>query len=71
MINKYSDKLQSRRYIARGTVISLKAFFYVPKGEDDTRLVYDLTASGMNDTLWDPKFWMKSAEPLICHGLEA
>ena len=65
MIKKNVDKVRSRRYISRGTVISLKAFFYVPKGEDDTRLVYDLTASGLNGALWDPTFWMPLVENVL------
>ena len=50
MIKIKVDKVRSRRYITGGTVISLTAFFYVSKGEDYIRLVYALTASGLNDT---------------------
>ena len=48
MIKKKIDKVQSRRYIDGGTVLSLTALFYVPNREDDTRKVYDLTALRMN-----------------------
>ena len=51
MTNKKVDRFQIRRSISGGTVISLTDFFYVPKEEDDIRLVCDLTASGMNDKL--------------------
>ena len=54
MIKKKVDKVQSRRYIDGGTLISLTAFFYVPKGEDDIRLVYDLTYSGLNAAFFAP-----------------
>ena len=49
MIKKKIDRVQSWCYIYGDTVLSLTAFFYVPKVEDDIRLVYDLTASGLND----------------------
>ena len=28
-------------------------------------MVYDLTACGMNEALWDPKFWMTSVENIL------
>ena len=65
MIKKKVDKVQIWRCISGVTVISLIAFFYVPKGENDTILVYDLTASGLNDALWDPTFWMTSVDNII------
>ena len=51
MTKKKVDRFRIRLSISRGTVISLTAFFYVPKEEDDIILVCDLTASGMNDKL--------------------
>ena len=33
----------------------LTHYLYVPKGED-TRMVYNGTSSGLNNTLWDPHF---------------
>ena len=65
MIKKKIDKVQSRRYIDGGTVLSLTALFYVPKGEDDIRLVYDLTALVLNDAFWVPTFWMPSVETFL------
>ena len=35
------------------------------KGEDDIRLVYDLTASVLNDALWAPMFWMPSLDNVL------
>jgi hypothetical protein len=29
-------------------------FFAVPKGEDDIRLVYNVTSSGLNKMVWAP-----------------
>ena len=60
MIKKNIDKVWERRYIAGGTVLSLTVLFYVPKGEDDIRLVYDIMALGLNDTMRAPTFWMSS-----------
>jgi hypothetical protein len=37
-------------------VVSLTAFFHVPKGEDDLRLVYDGSVSGLKDAMWMPRF---------------
>jgi len=47
------EKLKSvrdRRYVKAGQVKSLTSFFAVPKGEDDIRMVYDGTKSGLNDS---------------------
>ena len=65
MTNKKVDRFQIRRSISGGTVISLTDFFYVPKEEDDIRLVCDLTASGMNDKLRAPTFWMPSVDNFL------
>ena len=45
MIKEKVDKVRSRCYISGGTVPNLTVLFYVPKGDDDIRLVYNLTAS--------------------------
>ena len=41
-------KVRDRGFIGPNWVRSLTSFFRVPKGEDDIRLVYDLTVSGLN-----------------------
>jgi hypothetical protein len=53
---KVIEKLQMRRYIADGYVVSLTSFFDVPKANDDIRLVYDGSVGGLNDSLWVPRF---------------
>jgi len=61
------DKLrgvQDKGYIAEGKVVSLTSYFAVPKGAEDIRMVYDATASGLNECLWSPNFWLPSAEGL-------
>ena len=55
-IIKKLNKVRTRRYIAPGFVTSLTSFFAVPKGEDDIRMVYDASVSGLNDTIWIPRF---------------
>jgi hypothetical protein len=51
-------KARERGYIAPGMVESLTAFFAVPKGEDDIRLVYDGSVSGLNLSIWVPRFFL-------------
>jgi hypothetical protein len=52
------DKVRARGYISPGIVESLTAFFAVPKGEDDIRLVYNGSMSGLNSSLWVPCFFL-------------
>jgi hypothetical protein len=55
-------KARKRGYIAPGMVESLTAFFAVPKGEDDIRLVYDGSVSGLNLSIWVPRFYLPTLE---------
>ena len=55
IINKLSKVLE-RRYMGAGMVKSLTAFFDVPKGKDDIRMVYDGTVNGFNDSIEVPSF---------------
>lgn len=50
------QKARDRRYISAGKVVSLTAFFGVKKGDDDVRPVYDGSVSGLNDSIWMPRF---------------
>ena len=65
MIKKKIDKVWSRHYIDGGTLTSLKSLYSMPKGEDDIRLVHDITALGLNDEFWDPTFWMALIENVL------
>ena len=65
MIKKNLYKVLIRSYITGGTLLSLIALFCVPKGEDDIRLVYYLTASGLNDALWYPTFLMTFVDNVL------
>ena len=65
---KVREKLNcicDRGYVEAGVVESLTNFFCVPKGEDDIRMVYDGTASGLNDALWAPWFPLPTVESLL------
>jgi hypothetical protein len=63
------EKVINRRYLARVSsglkLKSLIKYFAVPKGLDDIRIVYDGTASGLNDDVWAPPFWLATIESLI------
>jgi hypothetical protein len=54
----------NRRYITPGRVESLTGFFSVPKGDDDLRMVYDASKSGLNASLWVPSFQLPTCETL-------
>ncbi len=53
-----------RGYIVPGLVKSLTSYFSVPKGENDLRMVYDATKSGLNASLWVPSFQLPQSETL-------
>jgi hypothetical protein len=66
--DKMKQKLHvvvAKGYIVEGEVGSLTTYFAVPKGQDDIRMVYDATVSGLNACLWVPNFWLPSAEGLF------
>jgi hypothetical protein len=56
------DKVRRLEYIGPGRVESLTSFFSVPKGEEDIRMVYDGTKSGLNDAMWAPWFALPTIE---------
>ena len=61
-------KVRDRGYIGKlllGPIKSLTHYFAVPKGENDIRMVYDMTASGLNNALWAPRFWMPTVTNII------
>jgi hypothetical protein len=55
-------KVRRKGYLAEGLVKSLTSFFTVPKGDDDVRVVYNGTKSGLNDCLWAPWFRLPTIE---------
>lgn len=61
-ILKKINKVRERGYMKPGYVKSLISFFSVPKGEDDIRVVYNGTSSGLNDACWVPRFVLPTVE---------
>jgi hypothetical protein len=59
-IAKYID----RRYIMAGAVLLSMFYFWVMKGEDDIRMVWDSTQSGENESVFAPNFFLPSVETL-------
>lgn len=61
------EKVIRRRYMIRSGIKlkSLIKYFAVPKGEKDVRIVYDATASGLNETVWAPSFWLPTIDSLV------
>jgi hypothetical protein len=51
-------KVREQGYISPGMVESLTVFFEVEKGDDDIRLVYDGSVSGLNLSIWMPHFFL-------------
>lgn len=64
-VAKKLGKVKHRRYIEKGYVKSLTSYFAVPKGTDDIRMVYDATASGLNESCWTPKFGMYTVNSVL------
>ena len=70
-VNKERVKAKVEKVMRRGylkstrpgdEVKSLMYMFDVPKGEDDIRMVYDGSKSGLNDALWAPWFPLPTAQ---------
>ena len=61
IIEKLSD-VRMKGYIKRGEVKSLTSFFAVPKSDDDIRMVYNGTSSGLNDAVWAPWFALPTVD---------
>jgi len=61
-MRKKLDKIRKLGYIRPGEVKSLTSFFSVPKGDNDIRMVYDGTKSGLNDAMWAPWFALPTIE---------
>jgi hypothetical protein len=66
------DKVRLRNYVLPGAVSNLTDFFDVPKGDEDTRVVYNGASSGLNEALWAPGFFLPiadfAARLLMCHS---
>jgi hypothetical protein len=40
-------------------------FFAIPKGEDNIRMVYNVTANKLNEAVWVPMFWLPTIDTLV------
>jgi hypothetical protein len=60
-------KLIKQRYLLMTgiKVKSLIKYFAVPKGEDDIRLIYDVTANKLNKCVWVSAFWLPTVDLLV------
>jgi hypothetical protein len=58
------EVVRDKRYVCKGTVTSLTSYFSVPKGDQDIRLVYDASKSGLNKSLWAPNFGLPTVDTL-------
>eukprot|EP00957_Ditylum_brightwellii_P161852 12323317-Ditylum_brightwellii.AAC.1 len=58
-------KIQQRRYMTQGLVLSIMRFFPVPKGENDICMVYDGTDSGLSDAVWVPNFGLPTINTVL------
>jgi hypothetical protein len=59
------NKVINRRYISPEEMVNVTSYFDVPKGDDDIRMVYDFTASKLNDALWAPNFWLPTISNVL------
>ena len=59
------SKVLERGYIRPGPVSNLTDFFPVPKGENDVRIVYNGSSSGLNKAIWAPNFMLPTAETAL------
>jgi hypothetical protein len=67
-MHKKVMKVKKWRYLLGTTLENLKSiikYFAVPKGDSDVRIVYDAAASGLNDCVWSPSFWLPTIGSLI------
>ena len=65
MIRGKLKTIQDKRYVEEGPIHSLMSYFDVPKGADDIRMVYDGSASGLNENLWAPWFSLPTIDNLV------
>ncbi len=57
--------IREKGYVVPGIVTALMFFFDIQKGTDDIHMVYDGTASGLNNSLWCPLFLLLTIDSLL------
>jgi hypothetical protein len=63
--NEKLRKLIARRYIVPGRVHTVVPRFPIKKGEDDIRVVWDLTKNGLNPITFTPTFFLPNASSYV------
>jgi hypothetical protein len=58
-------KMFNKGHIEREFILALMNFFAVTKGENDIRMVFDGTKSGLNDALWAPWFALPTVDTTL------
>ena len=58
-------KVVEQGYMEPGFVKNLTGYFPVPKGDQDIRMVYDATKSGLNEAVWAPNFFVPSIDTVL------
>ena len=53
--------------IVPGPVTHLTFLFWVAKGDDDIRIIWDSSGNGVNATIWTPSFGIPSMRTLTCY----
>ena len=53
------------KIIPKTEVSNLTHYFTVPKGDNDVRMVFNRTKSGLTDVLWAPSFWLPNAVSML------
>ena len=61
------EKVRKRLYIEPEKILSLTHMFYVHKGLNDIRMVYNGTSCGLNLALWATHFGL----PIVQHTIHA
>ena len=67
-IKEKINMVRVRRYISGGQALILTSYFHVPKGESKIRIVYNMTAWGLNFAFWVPPFWMPNVHNVLDCG---
>lgn len=58
-------KFWKEDYVDSGHISSFVPLFWVPKGLDDVRVVYNGAKSGLNKVMWAPNFPLPNDEQLL------
>jgi hypothetical protein len=60
-------KVIKQRYLITVCIVvnSYINYFAVPKGDDDVQMVYNATATKLNESVWVPTFWLPTIDSLV------